>query len=216
MSGTTPTGGPDDERPDDPYATPGSPLPPADQPPGYGSTQPPAGAPGWPSDQGGTSPYGQPAPAEPPQPLLNGVRLMYLGAALSLLGGLSFLTQRDALVDAGRDANEELSSGDKLTPDQIDAAANAVIGLFIGISVVAALIWLWMAAKNKQGRSWARTVATVLGGLNILFTVLSLGQGAGGVNLVTNLLSLALSVVILYFLYRPESSQYYAAQSQRR
>ena len=71
-----------------------------------------------------------------------------------------------------------------------------------------------MAVTNGQGKSWARVVATVLGGLNVLGTLLTLAPAARRpLTLVTSLLSLALAAVILWLLYRPESTRYYEAMS---
>lgn len=83
------------------------------------------------------------------------------------------------------------------------------------VGLLGAALWLWMAYANKAGKSWARVVATVLGGLNILFTLFSL-SGGGGLNLIINVLTIALAAYILYLLYRPESSAYYAAVSGKR
>ena len=72
-----------------------------------------------------------------------------------------------------------------------------------------------MAVKNGQGRSWARVVATVLGGLNIVFTLLNLAGGtATTLTVVSGLVSLVLAGVILYLLYRPESTRFYDFRSR--
>ncbi len=76
-------------------------------------------------------------------------------------------------------------------------------------------LWVWMAVKNGQGRSWARVVATVLGALNIVFTLFGLAGGtATPVTLVSSLVSLVLAGVILYLLYRPESTRFYDFRSR--
>jgi hypothetical protein len=72
-----------------------------------------------------------------------------------------------------------------------------------------------MAVKNGQGRSWARVVATVLGALNILFTLFGLvGETATSLTVVMSLISLALAGVILFLLFRPESSRFYDFRSR--
>ena len=73
-----------------------------------------------------------------------------------------------------------------------------------------------MAVKNGQGRSWARVVATVLGGLSVLSTLSNLAQGnTTALSLVLSLVGIVLAAVILWFLYRPESSRFYTARSSR-
>jgi len=192
---------PDDTgMPTDPYATPsheGQVPPGYQQPPAYG--QPPAFDPT-------AAGYGQPVQA--PKSILNAVKLMYVGAALSVLGVILGFATAGAIEDDLRQQNPGF------TDAEIDAGMNFVIGFTVVIALIGAALWIWMAIMNKKGRSWARTVATVLGGLNILFTLLSFAQGASGASLISNLISLALAGGILFLLYRPESSDYYAAQSR--
>ena len=76
-------------------------------------------------------------------------------------------------------------------------------------------LWLWMAAANGAGKSWARVVATVLGALSVLSTVFSLTSGTG-VTIAMQLLSLVLAVAILVLLWRPASSAYFQARSAQR
>jgi hypothetical protein len=150
-----------------------------------------------------------PQPVEQPQSILTAVRLMYVGAALSLLGLLLTFTQTDAIRDAVEDSDESLTASEVDTVVNITITAAVIAGL-IGVG-----LWVWMAVKNGQGRSWARVVATVLGALNILFTLLGLAGGtATPVTIVTSLISLALAGVILFLLYRPESSRFYDFRSR--
>ncbi|WP_116947000.1 hypothetical protein [Jiangella endophytica] len=208
MSGTTPPPGSGPGEDENPYAQSGQSGQP-EQP--WASTPPPSGPPAWsgPVD-GGASAWGDPAPpAEPPQTLRRAAVLMYVGAGLSVLGVLLTFLARDAIHDAIADSDSSLSA------DDVDAAANLTIGVGVVVGLLGAALWLWMAYANKAGKSWARVVATVLGGLNILFTLFSL-SGGGGLNLIINALTIALAAYILYLLYRPESSAYYAAVSGKR
>ncbi len=77
-------------------------------------------------------------------------------------------------------------------------------------------LWLWMAWKNGQGRGWARIVATVLGGLNVVMTLFSVASGnATALAMVLGLVNLVLAVAILVLLWKKESSAFYAARSGR-
>lgn len=208
MSGTTPPPGTGPGEDDNPYAQSGQNRPPEEP---SAATPPPSGPPAWsgPVD-GGTPAWGEPAPpSEPPQTLRRAAVLMYVGAGLSLLGVLLTFLARDAIRDAIAENDTSLSA------DDVDAAANLTIGVGVVVGLIGAGLWLWMAYANKAGKSWARVVATILGGLNILFTLFSL-SGGGGINLIINVLSIALAGYILYLLYRPESSAYYAAMSGKR
>lgn len=215
MSGTTPTPGSGPANDDDntpgagqnPYAQPGDQPPAQPAQPAGEPTQPPA----W------SGPVGEPQlqPQERPQPpktILTAVRLMYAGAVLSLVGLLFTLGARDSI-------REEVENTGDYAADELDAVVNAAVTFAVLVGLIGVALWLWMAAKNKQGKSWARTVATVLGALNILLTLLSFfGSGATGgtpgIGVVINVLMAILAAAILWFLYRPESNEYYAAVSR--
>ncbi len=209
MSGTTPSSGPGpgENNETNPYAQPGDTSPSAGQP--WAGGQPPSGPPAWSGPAGGDPAYGQPAAKpEPPQTIMNAVKLMYVGMGLSLLGLLFTFSSTDQI----RDAVEEADTG--LSASEVDAAVNTAIGVAVFVGLIGVALWLWMAIKNKQGRSWARVVATILGGLNIVFTLFSLTSSGSGLNMIINLVTIALAAVILWFLYRPDSSEYYAAVSR--
>jgi CDP-diglyceride synthetase len=140
---------------------------------------------------------------------------MYVGAAVSAVGVLLTLLGSDAIRDAIEESNGV--SGPAMTQAQIDAAVGLTIAFTAVIGLAAVGLWLWMASANKKGRSWARVVATVLGGLNILLSLGSLVlSGSTTVATLLNLVSLVLAAAILWLLYRPESSRYYAAVSGQR
>jgi hypothetical protein len=195
--------------------TPSTPGPDPVPPPGPAETPPPPGGdalapPGpWATD---ARPVGAPAPPRPsaPQTILNAVKLMYVGAGLTALGIILTFVQTDAIRDAIRDSDSSLSESD------LDSA----VAGFVAVSVVAGLVsiglWVWMAMANGQGKSWARIVATVLGGLNIVFTLLGMTQGGStGLSTALSLIGLVLAAVILWLLWRPESTAYYEAVGPR-
>jgi ABC-type transport system involved in cytochrome bd biosynthesis fused ATPase/permease subunit len=178
--------------------------------------QPPDGPPGPPP--GSAGPWGDPAqqnqwapppyqpvtPIEQPKSLRTAVYLMWVGAAISAIGILVAFTQSDELRDQINEADTSL------TADELDTAV--AVGLtFVGvIGVISIALWLWMAATNAQGKTWARTVATVLGGLNVVFTALGfLGDQLTPLNVVFSIFGIALAVTILVLIYRPESNAYY-------
>jgi hypothetical protein len=139
---------------------------------------------------------------------------MYVGAALSaalsVLYLLIGLTQADSLRDEVADNAPELSG------DQVDTLVAWGTALPVIIGLISVGLWIWMAVMNRKGRSWARIVATVLGGLNIVLTLIGLLTQNTGIGTVVNLITIALAAAILWLLYRPESSAYYAAMSGPR
>lgn len=158
---------------------------------------------------GPEEPTGPPAPMEQPQSIRLAVIGMYVGAALSALGILStFFT-----MDQVRETAEETAADVGIGVDAMVAASVASATLF---GLVAVGLWIWMAIMNGRGRSWARIVATVLGGVNILFTLLSfVGGAATAFAAAVNAVTLLLAIAILVLLWLPTSSAYFRARSQR-
>lgn len=160
-------------------------------------------------------PPGPAAPApERPSSISTAVRLMQLGAVLSVLSVIVSLltldTLKDSIGEAMRDADPDVSQ------TTIDAAYS--VGIVSGLvgGVIAVGLWLWMAWKNGQGRSWARIVATVFGALNLLFTAVSFGSpGMTAVSLGFGAINLVLAAVIIVLLWQKPSTAYYNAASER-
>jgi hypothetical protein len=171
---------------------------PSDVPP-----PPPSGP--WASDNLPQHPMAgyEPEPVERPRPVALAVRLMLVGAVLSAIGALFTLTQIDEIRDTIEDDNPSFSAS------EVDTAVNVAVGSTVVVGLIAVGLWVWMAIKNGEGRSWARVVASVLGGLNIAFTLLGFAGETTALSVFFSLVSLVLAGVILYLLYRPESTRYY-------
>jgi hypothetical protein len=174
-------------------------------------TPPPPPSGPWASDNLPPHPVSgyAPQPVEQPPSIRTAVRLMYVGAALSLLGVVLTLVQIDTIRDTIEDDNPSFSAS------EVDTAVNVTVGATVIAGLVGIGLWVWMAVKNGQGRSWARVVATVLGVVNILFNLFGLaGGGATAASLVFSLVLLALAAVILFLLFRPESTRFYDFRSR--
>lgn len=154
-----------------------------------------------------------------PQPVGLAQKLMYAGGVLSLVSGLLVLfSDEEALRQQMQEEME--AAGQAVDPAMVDAA---VMGAMWGgpiFGVVFAAIWFLLAVFNGKGKGWARIVATILGALNVVTTVVSLvginampGAAAtgGGLNLVLSLLSAAIAAAVIFLLWRKESSAYFAA-----
>jgi hypothetical protein len=155
-----------------------------------------------------------PAPQQPDSIAL-AVKLMYAGAAVSLLSSLvSLLTLgslRDTIEESVRETDPNASQS------TLDAAYAFGIVSVVVLSLISVALWLWMAWKNGQGRSWARIVATVFGVINVLFLLGSFTQpGATTLSLTFGVILAVLGVAVLVLLWKRESSQYYDAVTRSR
>lgn len=206
---TQPPGMPEGEGPAAPGSTAGTPGP-AAPPPGDGPTAPAPPAGPWASDNLPQHPMAYAPRPDVPQPksILQAVRLMFVGAALSAVGVLLTFTQTDAIREAIEDSDSSL------TESEVDTLVNVGVAFAVIFGLVGVGLWIWMAVTNGQGKSWARVVATVLGALNILGTLFNMTQpGSTTASLVLALVGVVLAAAILVLLYRPESSRYYEAKS---
>ncbi|MBW4715850.1 hypothetical protein [Saccharothrix obliqua] len=125
------------------------------------------------------------------------------GAALSVLGSLLALTQRDAIAQVLRESPQ--SRG--LSPDEFDAAVTASILFAVVIGLVFAGLYVLFAFKARAGRNWARVVLTVLTALSLLALV----TGAS----VSGLLTSLASVVAVVLLYMPNAKAYFDAHKRQ-
>lgn len=104
-------------------------------------------------------------PPAPPS-VLNAVRVMYVGAAASLLGIIiDILT-----VSATKTAIEKRSPN--LSVSQVNSSQHVLVAGFIAGGVIAAVVWIVLARASKSGHNWARITGTVLFALATIDTFL--------------------------------------------
>ena len=176
--------------------------------------------PGEGSSEGGPPPPPPPPPggAAPPvtgQPgsIATAVKLMYAGAALSLLSVIASFFMLDTIKETIEESMREADAN--VSQSTIDAAYSIGMASTVIVGIISVGLWLWMAWKNGQGRSWARIVATIFGGLNVLITLVGFTQpGMTAVSAIISAVTMVLAVIILILLWRKESSSYYEAVSQ--
>lgn len=128
----------------------------------------------------------------PPGSIRAAVTLMCVAGGISLLSSVITSAAAGLLTDEG---------------------LRRVLYLILEWAGVLAL-WGWMAWKNGGGRRWARTLATVLGALNVAFLAFALlvVSSDGNPFLMSALgIEMLLAPVILVLLWRPESTDFYAA-----
>jgi hypothetical protein len=185
--------------------------------------------------------YGQPPapPDERPRPLVIAVRLMYVAAVVEIVyavaGGqwlASYLSSLFTAIEAG----DTSGSGTQVPTSEIK---DLILVIAIVGGIVAVLVWLWLAWKNRAGRDWARIVATVLFALSCpglpelltgghLSTMPSTFTGADGVTIAVPPLAIPawliaggvvnwlLGLAIIILLWQRAASRYYEAVSLSR
>ena len=138
-----------------------------------------------------------------PAPVLNAVKLMYAGAAVSLVSLVISLTDVSGTKAAIRKARPDL------TATQISQLNGFIIGLAIVSGLVGVGLWLWMSWANKEGKNWARIFSTVLFGLATLDLFGVFSQPKTALGLIFPLLTWLIGLGVIVLLWRPDSSRFF-------
>lgn len=154
-----------------------------------------------PADPAGPS---MPATTMPPS-VQRAVRVMYAGAAASLIGIAIDLTTLSAI----RSAITKRSPA--MTAAQVDNAVHVEVGFLIAGGLIGAALWLWMAQSSRAGKGWARTVSTVFFGIDTLGALASLAVPGGGLTKVYGLLVWVIGLIAIILLWQRSSSDYFRA-----
>jgi hypothetical protein len=145
----------------------------------------------------------EPERPAPPPSVLNAVKLMYAGAAVSTVSLVVSLVDISGTKAAIRKARPSLTAA------QVNQLNTFIIALAVISGVLGVALWLWMSRANGQGRNWARIVSTVLFGLATLDLFGVLSQPKTVLGLVFPVLTWLIGAGAVFFLWRPESSAFF-------
>jgi hypothetical protein len=158
----------------------------------------------------------------PPMPstLRNAVRLMWVGAALALIGVIITLAFTSKIKKAVTTAalkqnatNRAAGATSKiLSASAIHTLANATVILLAVFGIIGVALWLWMAWANTRGSNWARIVATVLFALNTIALILEFGRAS--ISIVAILLGWLVGLGATVLLWRRETTAYITPQQR--
>jgi hypothetical protein len=142
-------------------------------------------------------------PTVPPS-VLNAVKCMYTGAAVSAIEIIISLTTIGGLRSAIQTAYPHYSAA-KVHTLEIEGVAGLVISGLLGVG-----LWILVARLNMSGRNWARILASVLFGINTLelFATFTRPSTILGVVFAVALWIVGLGATV--FLWRRESSEFFA------
>lgn len=146
-----------------------------------------------------------PAPmTSDPGPVRTAVNLMFVRAALTVVGFLLGLTQQDALRTALRKSNPNVD---------VDAAVRTgiIIGTVVGIILV--VLYILLALQVRKGKNWARIVTWVLAGLAVVAGLAGLAGTAITLSKLVAVVTLILDIAIIVLLARPAASAYFRSRS---
>jgi len=141
-----------------------------------------------------------------PQPVLQAIKLMYAGAAISTVG--LFVSLIVPLADVAGTKAAIKKARPSLTTSQVNQTFTVGIELVVFYGVIGTALWLWMARANSRGRSWTRVLSTVLCGIATLQLFGTLRAPAALGVLFAGLTWLAGGAAV-YLLWRKESTDFF-------
>ena len=168
---------------------------------------------------GGYQPYSDGAPQSPLHPgpapggVVNAVRLMYVGAAISLIGVILNILTRGSLKTRIRNTYP------KLTGAQVTKLAHLDFIFIIVLGLIFVVLWIWMAFMCRAGRNWARITGSVFFGFLTLFMVITLSGAGGGLGgglaLIPALILWLVGLGAVILLWRKDASVFFRQQDYR-
>ena len=156
-----------------------------------------------PAPQGGGPRPGAKDPSTAPSTVQNAVRLMFVLAALGIVGVIIVFADKSSLRKAIEDANSSY------TTSQIDDAVNTAIAVGAVIAVVLIVLYILLALQVRKGKNWARVVTWVLAGLGVLGSISNLAQPQAALTKVIAGIELVLYVVLIVLLAMKPSNGYF-------
>ena len=153
----------------------------------------------YPSSGNSVEPERLPAPP----PVVNAVKLMYVGAAVSTVSLII------SLADISGTKAAIIKAKPSLTATQVNQLNTFIISLAIVSGLVGVALWLWMARANNQGKSWARVLSTVLFCLATLDLVGVFGEPKTVLGLIFPVLTWLVGLGAVFFLWRPDSTAFF-------
>jgi hypothetical protein len=155
---------------------------------------------------------GKPVELErPPAPpsVVNAVKLMYVGAAVSTVSLIISIADIGSLKSAIKKAKPTW------TTTQVNQYDRFLIIVALLSGVIGIALWLWMSWANKNGKSWARVLSTVLFALASLDLVGVFGQPKTVLGLIFPVLTWLVGLGAVFLLWRPDASAFFKPQGLR-
>jgi len=154
-----------------------------------------------------SGPTPEPQRQTAPNSVQTAVKLMYAGAALSLIELIVSLVTVASLKTA------ILKKFPNYTSAQVHSAETAIVAGVVIEAVIAIGLWIWMARANRAGKNWARITATVFFGLDTLSLLAALRQAEPALSRTISLLTWLVGLGAVILLWQKISSAYYAASA---
>ncbi|HEX6067492.1 MAG TPA: hypothetical protein VFZ05_01715 [Nitrososphaera sp.] len=126
-------------------------------------------------------------------------------AILNIIGGIIMLIAGVALIAIGSLLPDVFEEGMSAELEGVPLGAAGAVGIALGGVIIALGIFSFIVAYGLwKGLGWAWTLTIVLSVISIALNAVSLASGNFG-----GIINVIISVVVLYYLYRPHVKAYF-------
>lgn len=141
------------------------------------------------------------------QAVLASIAISAVGTVVTVMFDRVLLTQIVDQTLEGVPADQRLST----------AAMVGVMQVVLGFSIaVFAGLFLLFAFKMRAGRNWARLLLTVYTGFGVVSFLSAMASEGAALELMWSLAEVAFGVTAVVYMFRPESTKYFAEHKERR
>jgi hypothetical protein len=145
-------------------------------------------------------------PSGPPASVANAIKVMYAGAAVSVISVITGLVVAGSEKSAIQAAHPDMSAAQVSAYAEFDLVSVLIVGL-IGVG-----LWIWLARMCRDGRGVVRVVGTVLFGVDTLLQVLGFTQPITFAARIPGLLVWLIGLAAVVLLWRPDAADYFNAE----
>lgn len=138
-----------------------------------------------------------------PEPVVNAARLMWVSAALGVVGVIVLLFSKNSIRAAVLKKNPSYDT------DKLNTVVNAAVVTDVVGALLFVVLYVWLSRQLLKGRNWARMTALVFAGLGALFGLLSLANPTATATRVLELVTVVIDLGIIYFLVQKPSVQFF-------
>jgi hypothetical protein len=163
------------------------------------------------SDQtGGSGGYGSMPPVQPepqtatgpaPTSVTTAVQLMFVGAALGVLGIIMTIVNKDEIRQQIIESSPDVQN--------VDAIVNGTVAFSVLLGVAFTVLWIWLALMVRKGRNWARIVTWVVAGISLVMTVPVLFDPLTAFNSIMSAIGGILDIAIIVLLAMRTSNEFF-------
>jgi hypothetical protein len=139
----------------------------------------------------------------PPSSVTSAVTLMYVRAAIALVGVILVLTTKNTLR---KDILKHNPTADRA---RLDTLVNSAITLSIVFALIFLVLYVLLAMQVRKGKNWARIVTWVFAGLGVIGSLGSLFQVAAPLSHVVSVVTGILDLAVIVLLAQQPSNDYF-------